>query len=558
MTAPVRARPGWRRGFGAALLIALIFGALPILAQPEPDPITAPTPGGETETPASAAEDPTATASPTPSGPPTATLTPTITLTPTPDVPDFVMFWTNRVFFPQAVELRIVIGYPLDQIAELSLTVDVPGQPPRTLNREQLVAEALADTASTFTDIRLLLTALRDDDIWLPLLAPVAYEWEIVITSGERASVPDAFAFNDPDTPWQRDDDPEGVLNLLYPAQQISPLPLRLRLRQALDLLARNTNADAAPVVSLALMPAANPLHACASDAVIPCDPRIPQRLLADIGFTPLAVSAREGIGLQQELMNYFIQQFYGPLWADRPPPDWFRMGLETLYTPSDHSGLLEQVRSAARINRLYGLDDAPAFDAPDRPLWEAQAYTMLLYVARRAGMDAVFELAQTGDADETFAESYARIIGQPLTALLPGWRNWIYSGVAERDARLLLYDGPTPVPSPTASVTPFPASPTPTATDTPTITPTPTVTGVLTATPLPTLTPTLSPTPRPPTLTPRPAALAATPTLTPAPPSNGLNLDLDAQTTAALIAGLTVILVAALLAVYLRLGRKP
>ena len=536
----------------AGLLMVLVASSIgPVQAQSQP-----------TQTP-----DPSATATNTPR--PTRPGPPTATPTSTPDVPDFIYRWSNEVIFPQAVHFQIVINYPLEQIAELTLTINASGQPARVLERDQLVAEGLY-IADSFTELRFSLAAIRDGDIWFPLLTPVEYQWEIGITDGQQAVIPDAFVFNDAVNPWQLDDDPEGVLGLLYPAEQVDPLPLRNGLRDVIATLAERSGAELEPVVNLALIPTGSEFDKCASDedgqsvalgprtgVAVPCDAQIPQRLVSAMGFTPLVVDAGEGIGLQQTLMTHLMERFYGPLWAGRDVPEWFRVGWQMLLTPTDHSGLLQLVRSAARINPLYGLSDTPDAKAADRPLWEAQAYTMVLYVARIGGMDAVYELARDGGADEPFAESYERITGRALEAMVPGWRNWIYSGVAERDAQMALYDGPTAIPSATATVTPFPASPTATATHTPTITPTPTVTGFLTATPLPTLTATVSPTARPPTLTPRPASMAISDTPTPAPGSPLTDVEIDAQTGAALVIALVMVLVATLVAVYIRLGRQ-
>ena len=554
---------GWMRriaGLLALILVTGLAGGLPVAGQsllPTPTPTPDATPSPPTAT---------ATNTPRPTRPGPATATPTVT----PEVPDFVYNWSTEIIFPQTVHFQIVVNYPLEQIAELTLTINAPGQPPRTLTRDQLLAEGLF-IADTFTELRFPLAALRGGQVWFPLLAEVELEWAVGITDGQRAVIPDAFVFNDAESPWVLEEDPDGVLDLLYAPDDVSPLPLRNGLRQVIVALAEHTGAQTAPAFSLVLYATGGVFDTCASDdegepialgprtgVTVPCDPPLPRQVASAGGYTPLAVDAREGIGLQHTLMTYVIEQFYGPLWADRDVPEWFRVGLQTLVTPTDHSGLLELVRSAARINRVYRLDDAPGFDAPDRPLWEAQAYAMVLYTARFAELDAVYELAREGGDGESFAESFERITGRSLGALLPGWRNWIYSGVAERDAQLALYNGPTAVPSPTATVTPFPPSPTATATNTPTITPTPTVTGFLTATPLPTLTPTVSPTARPPTLTPRPASMAIIDTPTPAPTGFSLDdVELDAQTAATLVIALTVILVAALVAVYVRLGRR-
>jgi hypothetical protein len=535
---------------GLALgLLGLWLMALPVAhAQEEPPPPDVPVSEETPEVVDDAGEEEETTVPPT--APPASPAPPTSTPTATPDVPEFVYAWSVEVIYPAGVRFVLTLARPVAQINQLTLTIQPPDQPARTVSVSPSGAAVLA--TESFTDLVYIWQMPLDDP--LPFLEIVDYNWLAVVDGGQSASIPGAFLYADPAIDWIRADDPDEMLSLIYPAGRLNPAGVRGELRGAYEQLADNL--DECPHFRLALYDEHFPLDPCQpaadederriavgpqSGTVIDCPPGIMEAVLAGIDYLPLRGSTTLGSALTQSLLRYMVDEFYAPVWAGRDVPAWFQTGLAYFYMPVDKRAMIETTRSAARVNRVYSLSQMRAPDPDNLGLWEAQSYSMVLYIADRIGVPALFELAQTAGAGESFAGSYEAVSGQPLASLLPAWRNWIYSGVAVAAASLDLYSGPTPSATTGPTRTPFPPTSTSTPTSTPTDTPTPTVTGFLSATPLPTRTPTDTLTPAPPTVTPRPAAMLNLATATPTPPPGGLG-GLPVQTDVLALAGVVAI----------------
>ncbi len=197
--------------------------------------------------------------------------------------------------------------------------------------------------------------------------------------------------------------------------------------------------------------------------------------------------------------------------------PLWFRRGLALFTLPTNKLNMLEPAQRASRSNSLFTLDEMNAEPTQDAELWRAQSYGMVLYIAQQAGVQGLFELAR--NPGESFADTYQRAMGQPLSNLISSWQRWLFTSSAEAAYAYF----PQLATTPTPSFTPTPTQPrptaTPTATNTPTITPSVTNTGIPERI-LPTLTPTRTPTDAPASVTPRPAGSLRTPTPTPTPTS--------------------------------------
>jgi hypothetical protein len=532
----------------------LLVGALPALAQEETEE-----PLLEELTPE--VEPPTAIpAIPTTPAPPTATPTPT------PVVPEFIYAWSEELIYPQGIWFILTVERPVDQIDSLTLNILPEGRQSRSIVLDPVEIASLA--AQTFTNLEYIWQIPADDP--LPFLGLVEYNWVVAVSPGGSAVVPGVIRYEDPEIEWLRDDDPNGMLSLIYPAGQLNPDGVRADVRSVYELLAANLGSR--PEFAFTLYNSAFPIDPCQPNqdgvpvAIAPlrrveatCDPALSEAVFTSIGFTPLNTSTVRGPELTQALIRHMINEFYAPVWEGRDVPAWFRSGLATFYAPGSKSGMVEIARAAARTNRLYAQHEMNTPDETNLSLWQAQSYGMVLYIANQIGVPGLFQLANTAGDGEAFAASYEAATGRPLAALIPAWRNWVFSGAAAAGAGLELYAGPTPPPTPTLTNTPFPPTSTPTATHTPTDTPTPTVTGFHTATPLPSLTPVPTRTPAPPTITPRPAGFVDPPTPVPPPPREVIQpppTTEEINLAAAVVAGIFGVLVV-LIGVAVRMGRR-
>lgn len=459
-----------------------------------------------------------------PTATPSITLTPappTITPTPRVIVPDFIFTWSEEMIYPAAVRFTLTVARPISQVVGLSLAIDAPGQATRqiTVNANE---SAVART-DTFTDFVYLWRIPANNP--LPFQAEVSYAWTVTVDPEQTAIVPGAFAFTDPNINWVVDDDPAGNLGLIYPEDTVAAALIRSSAAEVYNVLRVNTGR--APTFNLVLTDPNYPFDPC--DAVddtpnavtglrtgttVACTTDVMGGVLNALDYELFEVDSLVGAPVREDVIREMVARFYEPDWRDSDVPQWFRTGLAYLYQPSDKSALLETVRGSYRLYRPFSLSQMNTPDAENRFLWDAQSYTMVLYIAERIGLERLFALAQT---DTPFAEAYQTILDEPLEALIPTWRNWIFSDVAASGAQLTLYQGATSVPLPTQTATPYPPTPTHTPTDTPTATPTETPFGFLaTTTALPSITPTPTERSRAATRTPRPASFALTPTAAP------------------------------------------
>lgn len=533
-----------------AVAVCLLLGIFPAAAQ---EPTETPLDG----TPAATATPTETQASPTPAPP-------TFTPTSTPVVPSWVTTWREEVLYPQAVRFTMTIDRPLDQILALELTINAPGEAqPRTFSPEP--DEIATLTARTFTEMVFLWVIPPNNP--LPFNAEVDYFWEVTVAQLGSAVLPGVFAYSDPAVRWVQDQDPNERVSLIYPEGQVDVELLRRTVQGVYTLLARNT--ETSPELRLVVYSDDFPFDPChendageqvivgpVSGTELACNPQVIENILRDLNYDPFPLPSVSRSTVTDALLRYMVAEFYAPSWAGRDVPAWFQTGMTYFYLPGEKFYLLDAVRSASRTRYTFTFDEMSARDETNPVLWDAQAYTMVLYIARQIGVAQLFEFAGTAGDGEAFAESFADVVNMPLTGLLPNWNNWIFTGVAASDSSLQLYEGPTPVPSPTQTVTPFPASvtPTPTFTVTPTFTHTP-VGFAFTATPLPSRTPTVTLTPAPPTITPRPPRSFEDLTPQPTQPTNGSPLD-DLDTDVVLVVG-TVAVALFLLAVWLLFGRR-
>ena len=429
----------------------------------------------------------------------------------------YVFKWGGETLFPGGARFQVTLSRPVTDLRLVTLRIEFNGQ---TINRTMDLKNPVVD-APLYSEFAYIWPFPDNAELHLFEDHEVIYEWQALDSNGDVAQVRDTLLFRDDRLDWVQETDPQGFVNLTVPTGGPSPDQIRKSVQVPYNLI--SANVGRVETFNVLLYTDFDPLS-CAdhvdektgeheavtysrvdSEAFVPCDPAQAQRYF-DLSHEALVTSGSSTLtGIQTALVAYFTQQFY----PDRNLPGWMVSGLSDLYTPSDKTRFLLPLRDAARTNRLLSLDAMAA--ASDDPLWQAQSYGMLLYVADQIGLEALYQLASAG----SFDTAYASTVGQPLAALLPNLSTWIFSEQAAQAFSVSPYAQATP--TPTATNTPT-LTLTPTVTDTPTQTLTPTVTGTLSPTPTETPRPTHTFTPLPPSVTPRPAGSLWTPTPVPQP----------------------------------------
>ncbi len=442
----------------------------------------------------------------------------------TPEVPvsgGYIFNWYTEMVFPQAVRFFITVLHPVDQIREVTLTIQPQGRSAQTVRVD--FSEPIA-TNDILTDLEYF----WEFDTSLELFSEVTYEWQIVDNSGQEAFVRDRFILQDERVEWVQAEDPLGILDLTLPADGPSPDQIWQNTRLAFNLISANTGrTDRFNVV---LYNADLPASGCTgsdadsmvatgmiSGAELACKPNRSEAIYRANDYD--VVEARSGTiaGAQAALTTFFAKQIYGDLWQANTVPDWFLDGLAQFYIPTPKATLLGVIQNAARTNQLLPLEGM--FRSAPGDLWQAQSYTMVAYIADKIGVQRLYDLAnRMGEPGADFNEAYEAAAGEPLNALVSNLRRWLFTDAAAGAFTFTVYQAETPTPTATVTNT---ATSTATPTQTPTITASPSVTGVLSATPSLTPRPSQTPTRPPATITPRPAGSLFTPT--PVPPVNPL-----------------------------------
>ncbi|TVR24084.1 MAG: hypothetical protein EA396_02165 [Anaerolineaceae bacterium] len=482
-----------------------------------------------------------------------------------PDVADFIINWDDDVLYPAGLFFSLSINAPLDEVANITLTLNIEGETaPRNIGFAAIREAVTDDVPAT----RIALTWATPPDNPPPFQALIDYVWRVTLSDGRQGEVPGTLSFKEAGRAWVIDADDEGRVNLIY-AEGTSDA-LRSRVDALYALLAARLEVE--PALSLALNPANAPIDPCERvDQIIGArtgqrvacddDAQIGRVMMARLGYD--IIDAPTNAQAISQTIDAVASAFHAPRWDGGALPDWFTRGLFALYRASDRFTDLQRVRVAERTATQYDMDAMQtAIDAiTDGGLWTSQAIMMTLFVADAYGLDALYALADEPFLpDEPFEARYARLTGDALSRLIPAMNNWLYLGRVLDVVRFDPYQTePTPTPTITLTATAFPATATftpthtPTATATFTATPSPTVTGTLSATPLPSSTPTNTPLPPPPTITPLPPdfqfptvpppaqpEITVTPTIATPPPATD---DISAEDWALLVLTALVIL---------------
>jgi hypothetical protein len=365
----------------------------------------------------------------------------------------------------------------------------------------------------------------------------------VTATDGTVATVRDRITFRDDRIEWTTAADPQRFFTVTAPAEGMDLVRLERSLIPTYNLIAANVNQtrefnillyppDVAPTGCETIDDGELFALGSVTEYGIACDPARATTIAAASGYDIVQPASGGFAAAQDALVTHFFERFYEPVWDDAAIPEWFRAGLTRFYQPDSKTELYGPVLAAARRSSLYELGEM--LGQRDDPLWQAQSYVMVLYIAAEIGVSGLFELASSLGGAESFTSAYEAATGQSLRALIPAMSRWVLTTPGEVAFRYTPYQPTTPTPSATPSSTPFPATPTftPTITDTPT--PSPTVTGVLSRTPVPTRTPTRTPTPAPPSVTPRPPGSLDTPT-----PQSDAGILLAGDTTRLIVLGI-------------------
>lgn len=430
----------------------------------------------------------------------------------------FVFKWSADVIYPEGIRFFIALLRPVDELALVRLSIQPEGQ-------EQIVEsvslnEPLAH-GDTFTDLEYIWDFTPENAPHL--FAEIRYDWLVVDNAGGQARVRDRLVFLDERVLWRQDEDPQGRLDLVLPADGLRASAVRESVAEAYDLLTANTGRQER--FAVVLYNADLPASACeewsrdewvavspASGATLPCNPESAATLLRASGYDLVESAGVNLVSAQSALIAHLVRRYYEPVWEGRGVPQWFLEGLTQFYQPATKQPLLIPVRNAARGSDLLTLDEMAAGSENQSELWRAQSYAMVLHIADSIGVSGLYALANDIAEAASFADAYQSAVGQPVSALVPSLQRWIFTDEAASAFNLTAYQPETATPTASATATPT-RTPTPSVTPTPTVSPT--VTGVLSDTPTATATPTRTPTP---SVTPRPASSLLTPTPTPDP----------------------------------------
>ncbi len=414
-------------------------------------------------------------------------------------VAGFVRDGAVEINFPQSIRFSVNLTIPATRITSATLTLIPQGG-------SAIAVPVYVGAASIVygePQARLIYTWPIPADAQLPLFGKVDYVWTFTTFDGSRGTLSDSFVFSDPRFEWVRSPDATGHFSVTAPRS----LSLLIEpLRQLHALLEKNTGRT----LTYNLILYDQPSGCGYSD--------LTSQVASSSGclslFSGYQVLERPpGVNAETFFVSALVRDAYAPLWVGKDVPAWFVAGLGQFYAPTPKNALQPPAQAAARTNTLFSLSDMRV--AQSSSLWQAQSFGMILYIADTITLRGLFDLAHV-DAD-SFAAAYQSAMGTPITALIPAWKQWLFTAAAASGYGITPYQPPTPTPTPTLTPSPtFTATSTPSLT--PSLTPTPTLTplGIRTYVPPPTVTRGPTDTPPPPSITPRPPGSLPTLTATP------------------------------------------
>lgn len=462
-------------------------------------------------------------------------------------VTGFVRDGAAEIIFPQAIRFSVDLAIPLADIRSAELTLEWDDHDPVVV---------LVGTGNWYSAVDTETGALLDYILSIPvddpppLFSEVRYRWSFEAADGSSGTLEDTFIFQDPRIDWLVTAS-ESRFSIAAP-RSLSALVNALD--EVHGLLEANTGRRVqAHGLVYPFDPGCTPgddtgttIARGQSGTTVVCEDGIADAVLAGYELLFLQPDATP----EELVIGWLARRAYAPLWAGKTVPDWFSAGLAQFYAPTPKNALLPPAQQAARDGRVLSLDEMR--NEAQTVLWRAQSLGMILYIADRIGYAGLYDLARV-DGDD-FASAYERAMDEPLSALIPAWQQWIFTGNAEAGYGITPYQPPTPLPTDTPT-----ASTTPTATSTPSMTPTATPTatatprGAATLVPAPTVTPSMTLTPLPPSVTPRPPG--SLPTIT--PPPTALQTAVAQPGVQAGAVALLIVVLGVLIFLFIRLGNR-
>jgi hypothetical protein len=363
--------------------------------------------------------------------------TPTLTPSPTPEA-GVIVRHGYELIFPVELEFSLIVSVPPSDIqsGEVILSQDSGFQQTIPLNLDTDINLANADSLEIRKAIRFELNnAPRPFE-------RLDYEWRLNSVRGTD-NLERWLLFQPDDVEWQHT--PADALRMYWHDDNLAANILREELQPAIDQIASHTGTS--PSLDFAIY--SPDFEICVPDEedestlVYPGHPQYSCSLddLRDYyGNHGIAFIQPPDSGfdtLQNEMIEVMVIQAYAPGWVGRGVPVWFAEGLAQLYRQNINVGAVEIARSAeaqdmllppSRLENLLP-DDADAFD---QRLWDAQSYTLLLYLADTFGEDAPIDLATAFPEAESFDVALQNITGMTLAENFRLWRQWLRSDEAD------------------------------------------------------------------------------------------------------------------------------
>lgn len=422
-----------------------------------------------------------------------------------------------EVLFPAVVRFFVSLERDAAMLQTAALMLTQEG---RTLFADQveLVFDSEEETTTTWRYDWLI--PLEDAP---ELFVPVAYRWTLADDAGVQQETEGEFLFAPGPPDFRHSGEPplsfsivDSNLNLRMARQAVLPAYTLMSTQTGLEpdfrwavlpsgftFCASIIDADGNPA-SVVLAPAPEDEEPVA----YPCREEDAERLFAGSGYQLLR---RRTVGLlpfENELVDAMFEAFYGQYWAGQDVPSWFRAGLRQYLHVNPDPLIIRYLQVEGRADRLFTAAQMQSEPSEaDRQFWEAQAYSLVLYLADRYRAEAPLALASSV-VESDWSQGFSRLVGGDLEAFMADWERWLYTDAAVRAGGWTLYMPATPTPTATRTATPALLTVTPPASATmlPTLTTTLTPTGAMTREVAPILTT---------------ATAVSTPTNTPRPPGS-------------------------------------
>jgi hypothetical protein len=363
--------------------------------------------------------------------------TPTLTPSPTPEA-GVIVRHAYELIFPVELEFSLIVSVPPSDIqsGQVILSQDSGFQQTIPLNLDTDINLANANSLEIRKAIRFELNnAPRPFE-------RLDYEWRLTSVRGTD-NLERWLLFQPDDVEWQHT--PADALRMYWHDDNLAANILREELQPAIDQIASDT--ETSPSLDFAIyspgFEICVPEEDDESTLVYPGRPQYSCSLddLRDYyGNHGIAFIQPPDSGfdtLQNEMIEVMVIQAYAPGWVGRGVPVWFAEGLAQLYRQNINVGAVEIARSAeaqdmllppSRLENLLP-EDADAFD---QRLWDAQSYTLVLYLADTFGEDAPIDLATAFPETESFDAALQNITGMTFAENFRLWRQWLRSDEAD------------------------------------------------------------------------------------------------------------------------------